>query len=234
MENTSIILCSGAWHTNAHIEPVIPYFIKAGYRIVPQTLLSAGAQGLWEEDVNAVQSTILAELRSGRNVVLILHSLAGLAGFEAVNRIGASTKDYEGKIVRIIPLASFIDVMPITEHLIRNDFIRPEMEKGISWTNNGEVAFYNDISPEKAKPFIDALTSQAFYAKLPDLSSGSWRTAAPLTYLMCNQDSAVPSEFSESFAAEYGMDLVRMDAGHCPYTSQPEKFVEVVDKILRA
>ena len=234
MENASIILCSGAWHTKAHIEPVIPFFTKAGYRLVPQTLLSAGAHGLWEEDVNGVQSNILAELRSGHNVVLILHSLAGLAGFEAVNRITASTKDYEGTIVRIIPLASFIDIMPVTEHLIRNNFIRPEPEKGVSWTNNGEVAFYNDISPEKAKPFVEALTSQAFYAKLPALSSSSWSTAAPLTYLMCNNDAAVPSEVSESFAADYGMDLVRMDAGHCPYTSQPEKFVEVIDKILRA
>jgi pimeloyl-ACP methyl ester carboxylesterase len=235
MVKTSIILCAGAWHTRAHVEPVIPFFEKAGYRILPQTLLSAGAHSnLFQVDVKAVQSTTEAELRDGHNAVLILHSWAGMSGLEAVNNIAATTNDFNGKISRIILLGSFLDVEPIIENLFRNDFVVPEPENGISYTQYGTLAFYNDISPEKAQPFIQALTSQAFYIDQPQVTSDRWRSAAPLTYLLCEHDNCVPLEIGEKTATEYGMQLVRMDAGHCPYTSQPQKFAEVVDGILRA
>jgi pimeloyl-ACP methyl ester carboxylesterase len=218
-------------------EPVIPFFGKAGYRIVPQTLLSAGAHSnLFQDDVKAIQSTTEAELRDGHNAVLILHSWAGMCGLEAVNNITATTNDFNGKISRIILLGSFLDVEPIIENLSRNDFdfVVPEPEKGISYIQHGTVAFYNDISPQEAQPFIEALTSQAFYIDQPQVTSDRWQSAAPLTYLLCEHDNCVPPEIGEKTAAEYGMQLVRMDAGHCPYTSQPQRFAEVVHGILRA
>ena len=235
MTKTSIILCAGAWHTNAHIEPVIPVFDKAGYRIVPQLLPSSGAHSnLFDDDVKAIEATTLSELQDGHNVVLILHSLAGLSGLEAVNNITADAKELNGKISRIILLGSFLDIEPITEHLVRNEFVLPEPDKGIMWAQQGEKVFYNDISSEKARPFIEALTSLALYTTPPQVSSDRWQTAAPVTYLLCEHDNTVPPEIGEKTATEYGMELVRMDAGHCPYTSQPEKFVRVVDEILRA
>ena len=135
--------------------------------------------------------------------------------------------------MRVILLGSFIDIGPIIEHLGRSEFIVPDPNKGLVWAQHGEKAFYNDMSPEAAQPFIDALSSLAMYTDQPQLSSTRWQSQ-PVTYLLCTQDNAVPPEIGEKTAAEYGMRLARIDAGHCPFVSQPEKFVAVVDGILRA
>ena len=234
MENTSIILCSGAWHAQAHIDPVIPYFTKAGYKIIPQTLPSAGpALRTWLDDVKAIQSTTLAELKAGHQVVLILHSLAGLAGLEAINQITERPQEFSETIKHIILVGSFINMDPVTEVLLTNNFMQVDAEKGLLHISRGEVGFYNDISLEQAQPFIDALTTQALFRDPPKLSSERWRKAAKLTYLLCNQDNVVLPEIGERKAEEFGMQVVRMDAGHCPFTTQPERFMEVVDGILR-
>jgi pimeloyl-ACP methyl ester carboxylesterase len=234
MAKTSIILCAGAWHTKIHIDPVIPFFEKAGYKIIPHTLLSTGGQSnTFAADVSAIRSVVTTELEAGNNVVPIFHSLAGLSGLEAINTITTITTITTGKLQRVILLASFLDVGPITEHLGRNAYIVPEPETGLIWTLHGEESFYNDMAPEDAKPFIDALASLAMYTDPPLLSSSRWQSET-VTYLLCERDNAVPPEIGEKTAAEYGMQLVRMDAGHCPFVSQPEKFVSVVDGILRA
>lgn len=234
MAKTSVILCAGAWHTQVHIDPVIPFFEKAGYRIVSHTLLVTGAQSnVFEDEVKATQSVIEAELQAGYDVVPIFHSLAGPSGLEAINNLTADLKDYGGKIKRIIFLASFLDIDPITKVLVDNEFVTIDMEKGLMWTQHGEKSFYNDMSPEAAQPFIEALSSIGMYSSKPEPSSNEWQRQ-PVTFLLCNQDKVVPPEIAEKTASEYGMQIARMDAGHCPFTSQPEKFVKVVDEILKA
>lgn len=234
MTKTSVIFCAGAWHSTSHIDPLLPFFKNAGYRVVPHISPSSSAQShLFEDDIKAIQSLTTAELQSGHDVVLILHSWAGLSGLEAVNKLTATSEHQAGNLLHIILLASFLDPVPIAEHLGRNDFVRPDLEKGISWTQHGEKAFYNDIPLEKAQPFIEALTSLAFYTDPPQLPSDRWKATAPVTYFLCNQDNAVPPEIGEKTAADYGMQLVRMDAGHCPFATQPENFVEVVNGRLR-
>lgn len=234
MTKTSVVLCAGAWHTQAHIDPVISFFEKAGYRIVSRTLLVTGAQSnVFEDDVKATQSAIETELQAGYNVIPIFHSLAGPCGLEAVNNLTATLQNHSGMIQRIIFLASFLDVDPITKNLMDNEFVTFDTEKGLLWTQHGEKSFYNDISPEAAQPLIDALSSIGMYSSKPEVSSHEWQSL-PVTYLLCNQDKAVPAAIAEKIAEEYGMQLVRMDAGHCPFTTQPEKFVKVVDGILDA
>ena len=234
MAKPTIILCAGAWHTRAHLAPVLPIFEKAGYKTIPHTLPSTGGHSSsFAADVSAIQSAISMELETGNTVVPIFHSLAGLSGLEAINQLAASSGDDKGKVLRTILLASFLDVAPITAHLAANAYILPEPETGLVWTQHGKEAFYNDMAPEAAKPFIDALVSLAMYTDAPALSSGRWQCQA-VTYLLCERDNAVPVAIGEETAAEHGMQLARMDAGHCPFVSQPEKFVAVVDGILRA
>lgn len=79
----SIVLVSGACHTEFHIRPVVPYFEKAGYRIIPRPLYSAGhPAATFEDDVAKIQSTISSELQSGQDVCVIVHSAGGCSGCE--------------------------------------------------------------------------------------------------------------------------------------------------------
>ncbi|KAK4494648.1 hypothetical protein PRZ48_014004 [Zasmidium cellare] len=222
----SIILCSGAWHTVAHIKPVIPYFEQAGYRIIPHAGASAGQRNAWVEDVAALQDKISSELQNGAGICLILHSAAGLCGTEAINRILNSNPSARSQVLRIIYVASFIEFKEIVEPLFTNGHIHLDMEEGTSTFLKAHHGFFNDIFEAEAQPFIDALTWQNMYDQ-PDIdTSGPWRDV-PLTYLICTEDNAVAPAVQERTAERYGMETVRMKAGHCPFVTQPGKFVDV-------
>ena len=77
----SIVLCSGAWHTHFHTQPIIPYFEQAGYRIVTLALRSSNQKGAnFDDDVHLVEDAINSELEAGYHVYLALYSMAGLCG----------------------------------------------------------------------------------------------------------------------------------------------------------
>ena len=230
-QKPSIILCSGAWHTLSHIQPVIPHFENAGYRIVPHALASAGQRKAWDEDVESLHSTIAPELQNGHDVCLILHSAAGMSGAEVLNLILAENPGAKDQIVRVIFLASFIKYNEADVAV--NDHLLLDTEQGISYYQKAHHGFFNDVSEAEAQPYVDALTWQNMYA-LPDIAAtGAWRQV-PLTYLICTVDNTVPLRVQEQTAATYGMETVRMNAGHCPFVTQPATFVSVVDSILRS
>lgn len=51
------------------------------------------------------------------------------------------------------------------------------------------------------------------------------------TYLVCQDDKAVPPQVQEMFASAAGSKVIKCDAGHSPMLSQPEM---LVDKIVEA
>ncbi|KAK3715394.1 hypothetical protein LTR37_007122 [Vermiconidia calcicola] len=232
VKNTSIILCTGAWHTEFHAQPAVLALQKSGYRVISRPLVSAGNKAGRQEDIEAIEAAISSELQDGHEVCLIVHSAAGTPGCEAVNRIldrGGSGAD---RIVRIIFVAAVLQNDEVVEHLKREGNIRLDLEQGVAYPEKAEKGLFNDMTSEAAQPFIEALTWQALYPQTP-LSSTSWRKVA-LSYLICLQDNAVPLKIQETVGSEYGMQVVRLDAGHEPFISQPEKFVEVVDGMLRS
>jgi hypothetical protein len=58
----------------------------------------------------------------------------------------------------------------------------------------------------------------------------------PSTYLICEDDKAVPPHFQEMFATAAGSKIERCNSGHSPMLSQKDKLVEtivaVVDKCI--
>ena len=196
-------------------------------------LASTGQHKDWAEDVESLRSTIASELQNGHNICLILHSAAGMSGAEVVNRILAENPGAKDQIVRVIFVASFIEYKETMDHLFTNGHILLDAEQGISYYQKAHYGFFNDVSGAEARPYVDALTWQNMYAQPEIAATGAWRQV-PLTYLLCTEDNSVPRRIQEQTAATYGMETVRMKAGHCPFVTQPAKFVGVVDSILRS
>ncbi|KAK3053744.1 hypothetical protein LTR09_005023 [Extremus antarcticus] len=236
--NTSIILCSGAWHNEHHIKPAVPALEKAGYSVIPRPLASALSKGGWDEDVAAFESAIKTELDKGQNVALILHSAAGPPGCEAVNNILSSRGAAQSsKIVELIFVASFIrddERDAITANLFESGFLRlgTGSDEGTLFAENGHRAFFNDMSVADAAPYIDGLGAQTAYASL-GVTSEKWKEVS-LTYMLCGQDNVAKPDVQEWVAKNHGMDVVRINAAHDPYVSQPEEFARLVDQILSA
>ncbi|KAK4619482.1 hypothetical protein CLAFUW4_10793 [Fulvia fulva] len=231
ISRTSIIFVSGAWHTSFHIQPVIPHLEKAGYRIIPCPLPAAGTKGsTYEENYTAIQNAAEEELALGQNVALILHSAGGASGCEAVNQLLASPVNTFADSIQIIFLASFIAHEHITKRLMEEGHIRFDAGEGVIYHEKPYEGFFNDMDREKARPFVEALTF--FQPTQVEFSSDVWQKV-PLTHVVCERDESVLPETQVALAEQYGMKVVRLDARHDPFVSQPEKFVEVVDGILK-
>jgi len=61
-------------------------------------------------------------------------------------------------------------------------------------------------------------------------TGASWKTI-PSSYLLCEQDRAIPAEAQEAMvdaARELGaiVEIVRLDSGHSPFLSKPKETVE--------
>lgn len=54
----------------------------------------------------------------------------------------------------------------------------------------------------------------------------------PKSYLVCTQDQCVPGPLQEQLAQSLGFKFEKIDAGHFPFLSQPEKTLEILDKMI--
>lgn len=54
----------------------------------------------------------------------------------------------------------------------------------------------------------------------------------PKSYLVCTQDQCVPGPLQEHLAQSLGFKFEKIDAGHFPFLSQPEKTLEILDQMI--
>ncbi|EME82389.1 uncharacterized protein MYCFIDRAFT_82309 [Pseudocercospora fijiensis CIRAD86] len=226
----AIIFCSGAWHREAHIKPILPHFETAGYKVIPHPLVSAGDKTMTAEDaVKSFVSVIEPELKKGR-VALILHSAAGPVGLAATHDILAAQPDAKDKLV-IMMLGSFLEYGPVTKFLFEKGYADFGRVDGTIECHKAMEAFFNDMAEADAQPYIDALVYQGM-AGSPDERSESWKQCQ-VWCILTEQDKCVPADWQEKMAEEHGLHIARIDAGHDPFISQPAKLVDVIDQALR-
>lgn len=54
----------------------------------------------------------------------------------------------------------------------------------------------------------------------------------PKSYLVCTQDLCVPGPLQEQLAQSLGFQYEKIDAGHFPFLSQPEKCLDLIRKLI--
>lgn len=89
--------------------------------------------------------------------------------------------------------------------------------------------FFNDVSSDSiAQKFVEALEPCCYLYGQPVISSEEWRKA-PLTYVVCEEDQAVPRERQELMSQ--GMDVVGLALGHSPFVGHPESVAGVLSTL---
>lgn len=113
-EKPTILLISGAWH-KAHIfDAVIDILQSQGYPVVTKALLSAGGpvSTTVADDAEHIRQAYLNDLvAQGKEVVVVMHSYAGVPGTESIK--GLARKDLaaqgkQGGVVALVYLAAFM------------------------------------------------------------------------------------------------------------------------------
>ena len=86
---------------------------------------------------------------------------------------------------------------------------------------------FNDLSPEDVDKYRSYVQKSAWRARQhaeTEVTYVGWKHI-PSSYLLCRNDKAVPVEMQEAIVAQEGSkfdDVLRIDAGHCPFLSQPD------------
>ncbi|PGG98166.1 hypothetical protein GX51_06953 [Blastomyces parvus] len=97
MSKPTILLVHGGWQSPAVWAFVTPLLEKAGYSVSPVALKSPGmipAAPDFSCDVDAIRSAVEAVLDCGKDVLVVMHSYAAVAGCEALKAFHGEMKGY--------------------------------------------------------------------------------------------------------------------------------------------
>ena len=100
---------------------------------------------------------------------------------------------------------------------------------------NPEHLFYHDLPPEQQKHWASQLKPQTAIAQKTPLTQVAY-SDIPVSYLYCTDDKALPIAVQEAMVKQSGVDVQEFTctAGHSPFLSQPNVFVDCIMKSLKA
>ena len=257
----TLIFCSGAWHTPEYWNPIKKILEHKGYKCIAPNIIYNGRSGdkavhSLTPVINAVQEVIAAETATGDDVVLVNHSMGGMAGTSAVK--GFTKQDQSrlksaGSVIGLVQLTAWI---PVANEVSLGDMAeefasRHPQSNGVrlvvedsdqGWCElKGDPAksFYNDMSVEEGKEWVSKLVkfSSAMRSARDSVYAG-W-IDVPMWYLLCTEDKAIVRELQEDLVRicrEAGATVTAREcrSGHSPMLSRPEETVAFVEDAVKA
>ena len=106
-EKPTVVLVAGAWHQAKVFDTVVTILEAQGYPVQAVGLLSAGGptSTTVEEDAIHLRKTVLDDLiAQDKEIVLVLHSFAGIPGGESVKGLTRKDRASQGRAGGIISL----------------------------------------------------------------------------------------------------------------------------------
>jgi pimeloyl-ACP methyl ester carboxylesterase len=216
---TAVLLVPGSWHGSWCWSEVLDRLTAAGVTARAIDLPSNdGASGL-ADDAAAVRDG-LAQL--GEPAVAVGHSYGGIA-------ISEGAADAAG----LVYLCAFMldegeALLDAMQHQLP-DWIELDEAQTSHLATRTEEVLYADCPPDVAADAGARLTRQSVAAIATPQGAAAWKSV-PSTYVVCEQDAAVPPPAQEAMSGRAG-DVHRLPSSHSPFFSRP---AEVCDIILGA
>jgi pimeloyl-ACP methyl ester carboxylesterase len=219
----TLVLVHGAWHTPWCWQPLVAELPDVD--VVTVALPSSGTDpqslGDLTADADAVRSA-LAEVEGP--VVLVGHSYGGMVVTEAATA--------ELGVAHLVYLCAF--QLDAGESLLSSvgGEVPPWQEAHPTHlrVTTPEAVFYNGVSPELTEQAVSHLQLQSTSSVTQPLSRAAWREL-PSTYVVCEQDQAIPVFAQEAMSAHAGT-VLRLDAGHSPFLSRPAELAALLRDVL--
>lgn len=238
----TIVFVPGAYHSSAHFQPLSILLERASFPTLTISVPSIGdraATASYRDDVRAIRATLdkLVE-DAGKDVMLALHSLGGVSGCQTVTGLEKSKRLKEGK------RGGIVHVLFITALVIgQGQKLRDCLEGGLpSWNSfDGEVlrpvntssVFYSQLSANDAEYWSSLLLPQSAVPSFADAGEVCYDLDVPITYLLCNGDVMVGMlERMVEKVKRDGWKIEKIDGDHCPFLSNKEGMVRVIEGCL--
>ena len=221
--SSSALLVPGSWHGAWAYDDVAPRLTGAGVKVTVIDLPSNdGAAGL-ADDAAAIRSA-LDEI--GEPTVVVGHSYGGIAVSEGA--AGAP------QAVGLVYLAAFMldvgeSLLDAMQHQLP-DWISLDQAAGSHIAERSEEVLYGDCPPDVATRAATRLSRQSVAAIATPQTAAAWQNL-PSTYLICDEDRAVPPPAQEAMSAR-ATTVRRLPASHSPFLSRPGDVADVVLEAL--
>ncbi|WP_448627464.1 alpha/beta fold hydrolase [Geodermatophilus sp. URMC 64] len=225
---THFLLVHGAWGGGWAWDEVVSRLERDGHRATTVQLVSAGADPAALGDLQADAEVVRAAIRdAGEPVVLVGHSYGGMVITELADDPGVAHTVYltafwpqRGQAVQ-----SFLSEGPMPAWIVPRPDGNFEVSDDVDAVREGLCA---DLTREQAQELRDRLVLQSGTA-FTATSTAPDRTH-PVTYVICEQDRAIPAELQEAFAQQAD-HVVRLPSAHVPQWSMPDRVVEVLESL---
>ena len=109
MTRPAILIVGGAWHTADYLEPLVRVFEQAGYPTVSLGLPSVGEDLAvldFSIDVETIRTRASQLIAERKEVIVVLHSLAGIPGTEALHGLEKLSAGEKGGVIAMVYIAS--------------------------------------------------------------------------------------------------------------------------------
>jgi hypothetical protein len=98
------------------------------------------------------------------------------------------------------------------------------------YIKDGAKNLYNDLPEAEALLWESRLIAQSWEVQNTKLTRAPYKVI-PATYLICENDQAVPPQFQETFAKMASAHIERCNSGHSPQLSQTEMLAEKIANV---
>ncbi|KAF2421125.1 alpha/beta-hydrolase [Tothia fuscella] len=241
----TVIVVPGAWHTSEGWKSVSDHFTTAGYPFIgiekPSVSLGPTYIQNFDPDVEAVRSEIAKAANDGKDIVVLMHSYGGVPGSAACKGFSKEDRAKEGKkggVIRLVYVAAFA----LDEGVSLASLGNSKSSRSSQWSiidDSGEFAtvadgnyrFYHDVDPAIADENSAKLQHHAFKTFRSEQTYAAWKHI-PSTYVVCEEDRAVPAEVQEHMASQEGglWTVKSLKSSHSPFLSMPKDLAEIIRK----
>jgi hypothetical protein len=223
----TVLLVHGAWHGPWAFDAFQPVLHAQGWptRVVAlpsSATIDPGSTGAGvHEDAAAVRSA-LQDIDGP--VVVLAHSYGGIPVSQAI----ADAPD----VVHVVYLAAY--QLDVGESMFSAHGVPlPASPAGlVPLAGEPRAMFYADVPTDLADRAISRLGTQSLRSCVEPLTAAGWHRV-PSTYVVCEQDGALPVELQERFALRSG-DVRRLPSGHSPFLSMPTRLARLLEDATSA
>lgn len=168
----------------------------------------------------------------GKTIMVVMHSYGGLVGSNAIpedlSLQSRRQKGLAGGVSRLFYFAGFIleqgkSVLDTFGESPNND-VKPN---GRYTMKDTASTIYHDLPPDEASYWAPKIIDQSYAVQTTPVTRAAYKYI-PSTYVVAEDDRAVPLQYQEMFAAATGAEVRKISSGHSPQLSKPEELADLV------
>ncbi|MFF8096920.1 alpha/beta fold hydrolase [Streptomyces sp. NPDC016675] len=214
----TLLLVHGAWHGGWCWDKLRAALDVEALQACTVNLPSAGGRSGIAEDVHVIREALAA---IDGPVVVVAHSYGGIPVTQAI----ADAHN----VIHVVYLAAF--QLDVGESLLGFYGVPtpPESDVTQAVPDDPIAQFYADVPSFEAGKAVERLLPQSTQSFTDAVERAGWRDI-PSTYIVCENDQAIPAERQETLAVRSD-EIHRLASSHSPFLSMPEDLSVLLSKI---